>query len=39
MKKEYKNPELIIEEVEVEDPILQSQGPSEQDTFGGFFGI
>ncbi len=38
MKKEYKNPELIIEEMEVEDPILVS-GQSDQKSMGDFFGI
>ena len=40
MKKEYENPELIIEEMIVEDPILVSGtvGKSESETWNGFLG-
>lgn len=37
MKKEYKNPELIIEEMIVEDPILVS-GQSDQRTWNELLG-
>ncbi len=38
MKKEYKNPEFIIEEMEVDNIIICSIGQSKENAFGDVFG-